>query len=235
MPAEPPAVTAPPEPEPEPARRADVASEPLGDAFESDRRERHEALLRAPERATAEVVLIGDAVADSWFSSRAFQKKWGKRRPLNLAIAGDQTQHLLWRIEQGALDGLSPRLVIVAVGSQNLADGFSAAETARGIRAVLGRIREKVPSSGVMLVGLLPSGQSPEDPRRAEVTAVNAALRDHGLERVVVTDVGGVFLDADGSISPTVMSDYEHPTPLGYEALTLSVSLVAQRLLDGAR
>jgi len=115
-----------PEPEPEPRPRADIAAPPLASSnLASEWQARHEALLNAPGRSAAQLVLLGDSLADGWFASRAFQKQWAKRRPLNLALTGDQTQQLLWRVEHGALAGLAPRLVIVWAGSENLTYGFS--------------------------------------------------------------------------------------------------------------
>lgn len=240
----PPASPATPPPSAEPERRADLAAAPLEDApgVRADEwRERHEALLRAPGRDAAKLVILGDAIAQGWGDSRAFAKRWGKLRPLNLALAGEQTQYLLWRIEHGALDGLSPRLAIVAVGGENLTQGFSPRATAQGVASVVRRVHEELPAAAILVVGLLPAGQSPTDPRRAPIEAVNEALREvvadvaqgdrAAADRIIISDVGGTFLDADGSMSQGVMEEFRQPTPLGYEALTLSVSLVAERLL----
>jgi len=232
------------EPDVEPALPADVASPPLADEPQisvGEWHERHQALLRAPGRTAARLVVLGDSIADGWCGSRAFGKQWGKLKPLNLALPAEQTQQLLWRIEQGALDGLSPRLVIVSIGIENLAHGASPADTAGGVRAVLDAVREKLPASGVLVLALLPAGQSTADPRRAPIQAVNSQLSQLGralaaeADRVLVSDVGGVFLEPDGSIPSEVMSDFVHPTALGYEALTVSVSLVAEHLLRASR
>jgi lysophospholipase L1-like esterase len=230
----PPVVPTPPAP---PVRRADLAElprdaeSPLGAAAWQ---ERHAALLRAPERKGAELVVLGDGIADGWCGSRSFQKQWRKRKPLNLAIAGDQAQQLLWRIEHGALDGLSPKLVIVAVGSENVAHGFAPADAARGVAAVVSQVRARLPASRVLVLGLLPAGQAASDPRRAAITHTNTELARLGEPgHVQVSDAGGVFLNADGSISAQLMGDFVTPTALGYEALTITVSLVAQQLLEG--
>jgi len=245
--APPAATTLVPPPITEPERRADLAAAPLEDApgISADVwRERHEALLRAPGRDAAKLVLLGDTIAQGWGDSRAFAKKWGKLRPLNLALAAEQTQHLLWRIEHGALDGLSPRLAIVAVGSENLTHGFSPRATAQGVSVVVRSVHERLPDAAILVVGLLPAGQSPGDARRAPIESVNAQLREVladfaqsdpvAADRIIVSDVGGTFLDADGSMSQGVMEEFTRPTALGYEALTLSLSLVAERLLRAA-
>ena len=223
-------------PEPEPRLRADLAAPPLADAADaSEWQARHEALLRAPGRSGAQLVLLGDSLAEGWFASRAFKKQWGKYKPLNLALDGDQTQQVLWRLEHGALDGLSPRLLLLSVGSENLRHGFSAAETARGVRAVLGRIREQLPASQILLLALLPQGATATDPLRVAGDATNAQLRRLSSDPITLVEAGSVFLENDGRLTPDVMADDVHLNALGYEALTMSVSLVAQHLLQNAR
>lgn len=233
--APPPAVAPPPVVEPAPPpRRADVA-EPPEDRPNLSREDwlaRHAEQLRAPERKRAGIVVLGDSIADGWARSRSFEKQWKSERPLNLALPGDQTQQVSWRIEQGALDGLAPRLVVIGVGIENLIAGFTPPETASGVRAVLSRVRDRLPHSAVLVLAPLPAGSAGADPLRAQVEALNrelAALAEP--ERVIVADVGGMFVEADGSISPAVMSDGMHPTELGYQALTTATSLVAVQLL----
>jgi beta-glucosidase len=181
-------------------------------------------------------VLLGSSLADGWQRSRAFQRQWRERKPLSLALPGDQTQQLSWRIEDGALDGLTPRLVMLAIGSENLAQGFTPAQTARGVRAVLQRVRQRLPNARILLLGLLPAGANASDPLRAASDATNAELRAvASAEQATLVEVGGVFLEADGSITPGTLDENGQPTALGYEAITITVSLIAQRLLEGAR
>jgi len=234
-----PAPSVTPEPVAPPAQprlRADLAAPPLADGADpSEWQARHEALLRAPGRSAAQLVLLGDSVAAGWFASRAFQKQWGKHKPLNLALKGDQTQQVLWRVEHGALAGLSPRLIIVSAGSENLTHGFSAAETARGVSALLDRIVEQLPASQILLLALLPQGATATDPLRVAGDATNAELRRLGGNPITFVEPGSVFLESDGTLTPAVLADDAQLNALGYEALTISVSLVAQDLLKNAR
>lgn len=198
--------------------------------------ERHEAQLagaRSSRAARAELVVLGDSIADGWYASRSFTRQWLDERPLNLALPRDQTQHVLWRIDQGALDGLEPRLVVLMAGVENLISGFSPEETAAGVQALLSRVRSELPGARVLVVSLLPAGQAPSDPLRARITATNRELGSLAEpDRVVVVDVGGMFIDADGTISPSVMRDFLLPTELGYTALTTALSLVTRRLMQ---
>ncbi len=226
-------------PSAQPALRADIARVPDSDRpglSIADWHARVDAQLNAPQRNQARLVMLGDSMANAWFESRSFQKQWRKQQPLNLAVSGDQTPHLLWRIERGILDGLAPRLVLLSIGADSLDAGFQPEDTAQGIRAVLEQVRAKLPQTPVLLLALLPAGQHRGDARRGLIDATNRQLSALAEpDRVLVVDVGGMFIEADGSLSTLAMADFAHPTEIGHEALTTSVSLVAQQLMQAAR
>ena len=222
-----------------PELHADVARVPDSDRpglSLADWHARNDAQLNSPKRKQARIVVLGDSTANDWFESRSFQKQWSKQQPLNLALSGDQTPHLLWRIERGILDGLAPRLVLFLMGADGLDAGFQPEDTVRGIRAVLEKVQSKLPGTPVLLLALLPAGQHRADARRGLIEATNRQLSALAVpDKVLVVDVGGMFIEDDGSLSSFAMADYSHPTEIGHQALTTSVSLVAQQLMQAAR
>jgi hypothetical protein len=81
-----------------------------------------------------------------------------------------------------------------------------------------------LPSTQILLLGLLPRGQSPDAPLRQPIAEVNSLIADLGNEdHVTFVDFGGWFLQPDGTISPYMMADYTHPTLLGYEYYTAAI------------
>lgn len=198
-------------------------------------RRRHEQKLRAPHRLEAQLVVLGDSIVEGWADSAAFRRAFADYTPLNLGIGGDQTQHLLWRIDQGILDGSSARLAVVLIGVNNLGNGFTPEQTVRGIAAVLERVRAKLPAARVLLLAVLPAGEMPADGLRTKIAATNSQLAALALPpEVRVADVGGIFLDPDGRIPKAQMADFLHPTALGQERLTEAVRpLVAELMAAG--
>jgi beta-glucosidase len=201
-------------------------------AIAEDWRARHERQLKSPKRATARVVFLGDSIVDGWGSAPAFREQFGKYTPLNLGIAGDYTQNLLWRIEHGALEGLTPGAVVVLVGVNNLAGGFTPEQTAAGVAAVVDSIQARLPSVPIVLLSILPARRGPSDPLRRKIAEVNLLLAKLAKPgSVSVHDVGSVLLEPDGSISPQTSPDALHPTPAGYERLTAAVAPLLGKLV----
>ncbi len=198
----------------------------------SEWRRRHEQKLRAPHRLEAELVVLGDSIVEGWADSAPFRAAFGAHKPLNLGIGGDQTQHLLWRIDQGILDGSRARVALVLIGVNNLGNGFSPEDTVSGIRAVLERVRAKLPAARALLLHVLPAGETRDDGMRVKIAATNAQLAALQFPpEVRVADVGGIFLDPDGRIPKAQMADFLHPTALGQQRLTEAVRPLVAELM----
>ena len=190
--------------------------------------ERHEQQLKAFKRTEAKVVFLGDSITDAWRRSASYREHFGKYSPLNLGISGDHTQNLLWRIGHGALDGLTPKAVVVMIGVNNLGGGFTPKQTASGVRAVIATVRERLPSTPVLLLAILPARENPEDSLRKKIIETNALIASIASPGVAVHDIGSVLLEPDGTITKAILRDFLHPTEAGYARLSEAVA----RLLD---
>ena len=167
----------------------------------------------------AQVVFIGDSITQGW--EDAGKELWAKyyehRHALNLGISSDHTQHVLWRLENGNLEGLDPKVAVVLIGVNNVPDdGNSPGDILAGIKAVVGQIREKLPRTKVLLLGIFPFHED-FSPQRGKALQVNQAL--HGLEDgkwIHFLDFGHRFLEPDGKIAKDTMRDFLHPSARGY-------------------
>ena len=63
--------------------------------------------------------MIGDSICHNWEYESTYANTFKDTNLLNLGFAGDSTQNVLWRIENGALDGLSPKLVTLMIGTNH--------------------------------------------------------------------------------------------------------------------
>jgi lysophospholipase L1-like esterase len=198
----------------------------------------HTSDLAQANSGASNVVFFGDSITE-WFANGAGAPVWNSEiAPLGAAdfgLSGDRTLDLLWRLLNGELKG-QPRVAVVLIGTNNLVfsdHDETPGETAEGIKAVIQTIRTLSPRTKILLLGLLPRGQSGNDPLRAEIEQVNAMIA--GLADspyVTYLDLGALFLNPDGSIPSDLMADYLHPTTLGYLVIANALLPVLKGLLN---
>jgi lysophospholipase L1-like esterase len=184
----------------------------------------HERFLAIARLGKAKLVFFGDSITANW-SSKAYEiwkKSFGQWEPANFGVSGDRTQHVLWRIENGELDGLKPKAVVVMIGTNNVG-GYSADAIAGGVAKIVEAIRAKTPDAKVLLLAIFPRGEKAstlEEPNKARDTvaqanAIIAKLADN--QHVFFLDIGARFLQPDGSISKEIMPDFVHPSSAGHQ------------------
>jgi len=179
---------------------------------------KHDAFVARARQGDVDVLFLGDSIT-AFFATRG-SAVWDREiAPLgsvvDFGIEGDRTQFVLWRARNGELDGSSTRVVVLMVGTNNLASA-TPENVARGVAAIVDTVREKLPNAVIVLNAILPRG-GPDDPVRAKIADVNAriAVLADG-KRVRWLDAGRGFVDAGGAIDPALMPDRLHPSTAGY-------------------
>ena len=179
------------------------------------------------------MLFIGDSIT-RYFETRAPEVWNTEIAPLgnvaDFGIEGDRTQFVLWRVQHGELEGTNARVVVLMIGTNNLASA-TPEQVARGVGAIVGTVRERLPDAVIVLNALLPRGK-PGDAVRAKLANVNAriaALADGTHVRWL--DAGAGFVDGDGSIRPELMPDRLHPSAAGYEVWAAALRPVLAELL----
>jgi N-acetylglucosamine-6-sulfatase len=184
---------------------------------------RHEAKIAESKAGGAEVVFLGDSITQGWETSgkAAWDEHFAPLKAANYGFSGDSTQHVLWRVRNGEFDGISPKSIVLLIGTNNARHGdFTPEQIADGIRAILVALAEKCPRSKVILLGILPRGADASDPWRRKCEAVNAllpALADG--ERVQYLNVNEKLLTADGILTQDIAPDLLHLSAKGYAIL----------------
>jgi lysophospholipase L1-like esterase len=178
----------------------------------------HEQHLEKIKGATPEVLFIGDSITQGFEGGGAYVwRRWYEpRKAVNLGIGGDRTQHVLWRIEHGEIDGVHPKAVVLMIGTNNIGAN-SPEEIADGVKAITAKLREKLPETKILLLGIFPRDPRPDGYARRAAKAVNeklSGLADGKFVRYL--DIGDKFLEVDGTISREIMPDYLHLSSKGY-------------------
>ena len=187
---------------------------------------RHAEKMAEVAKGGAKVVFIGDSITHFWESKGKEQKKKyfseGDWKMLDLGTSGDRTEHVLWRLDHGELDGYEAKCVLLMIGTNNSGHFRNFADetpmdTILGIRDILKKIRAKQPKAKVVLTAIFPRGANENDPYRLRNDAVNREIRRYcDGKDVFWCDFSDRFLDKNGD-TKWVMPDRLHPGAQGYE------------------
>ncbi len=182
---------------------------------------RHEKMNARVKQGNVDMVFIGDSITQGWEGGGAkeiWQEFYGKRNAVNLGIGGDQTQHILWRLQNGNIDGSSPKLAVLMIGTNN-SHSNKPEEIAYGIGSIVRTLREKLPNTKVLVLAIFPRGKDGQDHLRQVTAKTNdlVAKRAEGRSNIVFLDIGKKFLEEDGTLSKEIMPDLLHLSPKGYK------------------
>ncbi|MBR5624175.1 hypothetical protein IKW72_04120 [bacterium] len=163
------------------------------------------------------LVLCGDSITHNWegWGKSVFEEYFSNYKTLNLGYGGDKTQHLLWRLQNGELDGYKAKLVAVMIGTNNVED--PAEDVAAGIKASLDVIREKQPEAKILLMPIFPRDKQPTNERRVKNEKVNEMIKNYADgEKIIWLDFNKQLMQEDGTLSEEVFPDLLHPNEKGY-------------------
>jgi beta-glucosidase len=182
--------------------------------------DRHLKMNERVKQGHVDLVFIGDSITHGWEGKgkEVWKEYYGNRNAVNLGIGGDRTQHVLWRLQNGNLDGISPKLAVLMIGTNN-SGGNTPEEIAAGVTAIVKELHARVPKTKVLLLAIFPRGADNDDPKRKVNVQANTlvAAQVAGDPLVQFLDIGSKFLAADGTLPKEVMADRLHPGAAGYK------------------
>jgi hypothetical protein len=201
----------------------------------------HDKLVKLALTTHPDTVFFGDSIT-AFINADVMHKVVGPNA-INFGIPGDQTQHLLWRLQNGELEfsAPKPRAIVLLIGTNNLSKwatigatdvatgkthykkvGVMACtnqEIFQGVQACVNEMKKRLPDTKVLVVGILPRDEQPDAVSRQRIKDTNVMLQSLAdNKQVFYTDIGASLLQPDGTISSEVMYDFLHPTKvIGYE------------------
>ena len=181
-----------------------------------------------------DIEFIGDSITQGWETrgSNVWQQYYGHRKAINMGVGGDRTQHVLWRFEQGQLDGINAKTAVVMIGTNNSSkDDNSEADILEGVNAIVNQIRQRQPNTKILLMAIFPRG-STFSTQRGKILQVNEALAklDDG-QNIFYFDIGPQLIQNNGSISKDMMRDYLHPGEAGYKIWAAAIEPKLKEIL----
>lgn len=195
-------------------------------------RARHEAMNARARQGHVDLVYIGDSIVGSWKwdGEPVWNHYYAKRNGVVLGISGDRTEQVLWRLQHGNVDGISPKLAIVMIG-QNNGPFNTGEEIGAGVTAIVNTLREKLPTTRILVLAIFPRGEKPTPERAVLATANGIASKLADGKQVFFLDVNHLFLRPDGTIRASLMPDFEHPNEAGHRAWAAATEATVAQLM----
>ncbi len=203
---------------------------------------RHNDVLNVKDSINPDIVLIGNSITHFWGGNypplkfadgspregngpNAWNETFGEHQVLNLGFGWDRTQNVLWRLDNGELDALDPKLVIIHIGTNNTSETENARmntapEIVEGIEAICLRVRSKVPRAKIVLMKIMPREEMPDNPRRKLINEINVNLEVFAEENnIILLDITNKMLTSEGILTKEITRDFCHPNDSGYQIL----------------
>jgi lysophospholipase L1-like esterase len=129
----------------------------------------HAQLLEKAKNGRIDVYFLGDSITRRWGTSdeqyREFLANWRQNffgwNAANFGWGGDTIQNILWRLSNGELDNVNPKVIVVMAGTNNVGNEFPQgsedpriSDITRGINAILNLSRQKAPNATILLMGI---------------------------------------------------------------------------------
>lgn len=185
-----------------------------------------------------DLLLLGDSITAGWRSKKVmacWTSQYHDLKVANFAISGDCTWDILWRLRNGELAAIKPKLVILLAGVNDLMQAASPAQVVDLIFEISDEIQSQLPESRMLVLSLFPS-LWPSSLRRKRIDAVNNLLSSRIGQRDFpeFLDIHSCFLDPNGRLSMRVMPDLLHLSPGGYQIWASAMAEVVSTMLPMA-
>ena len=184
----------------------------------------HEKYVATAKEGKGQLLFLGDSITAGWAGGgkEVWAKSFSQWTPVNFGIGGDRTQHVLWRIENGELEGIKPKVVVLMIGTNNT-NSDAPDKIAEGVENIVKTIRDKT-GSKVLLLGVFPREDKAGDKEKTKmyqdkIGKINERIAklDDGGKTVRYVDLKDKFVESDGTISDKIMPDKLHLSKEGYQ------------------
>jgi lysophospholipase L1-like esterase len=189
----------------------------------------HEQLIEKAHRGGIDIYFEGDSITRRWGASDAQYREnlanWTSNffgwNAADFGWGADRIENILWRLDNGELDGVDPKIIVLLAGANNVArpatdEGVE--NITKGLRAIVDVCREKAPSAVIILTGIFPRNDN-----MAVIPTINkvnenlARMADGKTIRYL--NINDKLADPDRKLFEGMMNprDKLHPTVKGYQ------------------
>ena len=216
---------------------------PANVAFHNERNDmRHQTFVDLAKKGSIDLLFVGDSITD-WFywplgargaatGGKVWEANFAPLKAADFAIAGDTTQGVLWRMQNGELDGFKAKLIVLMLGTNNIGRNPDD-EIVDGDRLILEEFKKRQPQAKILLLGIFPRTLDGKAAIRTQIKGINTKLEKLAdNKQITYMDIGEKFLATDGTLTTEVMADGLHPTEKGYQIWADAILPTVKRLMQ---
>ena len=200
----------------------------------------HKQLLEKKTRGKIDVYFVGNSITRRWGATDYpdFLAHWNQNfhgwNAADFGWGADRIEHMLWRIENGELDGVHPKVIVILAGTNNVGqrpgDDAKIADITRGLRALVDLCRAKAPNATIVVTGIFPRNDNIAV--MPEINRINANLAGFANGKSIrYISVNDKLADDSGTLFDGMMMDKLHPTVKGYQIWADALKPVLTELL----
>ncbi|MFZ5986527.1 MAG: GDSL-type esterase/lipase family protein [Bacillota bacterium] len=199
-----------------------MAKPDINDAIERNddhHNERHNHFMEIKKTKKIDLLFIGDSITRRWSENpELWDLYFAEYNPENFGVGGDTIQNVRWRLLNGEIDDIEPKIVVLLVGTNNLPI-YSAKEIYAGITQLIDIIQRKLPHTLIILMGLLPrDADNLCNNYMNTILEINSILLNLSLSRkITFLDIGEEYIDKNNKVNRELLPDGIHITRPGYK------------------
>jgi len=215
-----------------PAQDAPAADRPVARTDQNSRLA-HAQLLEKARHGGIDVYFEGDSITRRWgaLDYPRLLANWNQNffgwNAANFGWGGDAVQNILWRLHNGELDNVQPKIIVILAGANNIGnqpfrgdDDPRIVEVTTGMKAVLSICREKAPEATIVLTGIFPRNDNAGNPTGVMpvIDRINENLaRFADGKKIRYLNINDKLADKDGRLHDGMTADKLHLTLKGYQ------------------
>jgi len=184
---------------------------------------RHQEKVSIAQQGNIDLLMIGDSITHGWDNKGAglatWQQHFGDIKSLNIGFGGDRTENVLWRLAHQGVEGISPKLAVIMIGTNNTGHRMEQPQyIAKGVHEIVTELKLRLPNTKLLLLAIFPRGGLPTDELRINNTNTNRLLANLAQQQqILYADINQDFLTEQGELLTEIMPDLLHPNNTGYE------------------
>ena len=201
----------------------------------------HQQLVAKAKQGKIDVYFIGDSITRRWGATDYphFLANWKKNfhgwNAANFGWGGDTTNNIHWRMQNGELEGVAPKVFVLQAGTNNLpwngaAEPSKVDEVVNSLKSIVDLIQQKSPNSTIILTALFPRTQNPL--LKTTIQQINDQLEKLADGKSIrFLNINGKLSDPNGVFLTGMSEDGLHFTEKSYQVWADELKPILETIL----